>query len=82
MKTTLELPDALLEEAKTYASKRGIPFREVVEISLRSHLEAAQIKAKPFKLKPDKPWHGGKPLVDVSDWPTVRAIAYEGHGGE
>jgi hypothetical protein len=80
MKTTLELPDSLFQEAKAYASARGIPFREVVEISLRRHLEAAQTEVKPFKLRPAKPWHGGKPLVDLSDWPAVRAILYEGRG--
>jgi len=80
MKTTLELPDALFQEAKEFAAKQGIPFREVVEISLRSHLEAAQTKRQSFKLPEDKKWHGGKPLVDLSDWPAVRAILYEGRG--
>ena len=82
MKTTLEIPDALVHEAKEYAAARGIPFREVVEVSLRSHLEAVPATPKPFKLRKDKPWHGGTPLVDLSDWPAIRAIIYEGHCGE
>ena len=79
MKTTLEIPDALFHEAKEYAAARGIPFREVVEVSLRSHLEAVPAKPKPFKVRKVAPWHS-EALVDPSDWPAIRAILYEGRG--
>lgn len=49
MKTTVEIPDSLLQEAKRYAAERNISFREVVEFGLRRVLAD---KKKPFKLKP------------------------------
>ncbi len=76
MKTTLELPDALFQEAKELAAKRGMPFRELVEISLRDHLQAAQTEPKPFKLGEAPSFHA-EPLVDLSDWSAVKAIIRE-----
>ncbi len=79
MKTTLELPDALFQEAKEFAAKHGMPFREVIEVSLRKHLAASSAKAKPFKLRKAPTWNA-EALIEPGDWPTIRSIIYEGHG--
>ena len=42
MKTTIDITDGLVEEAKGLAAARGITFREVVETGLRRVLEAIQ----------------------------------------
>jgi hypothetical protein len=43
MKTTVEIPDGLLREAKVYAACNGIPVREVFELGLRMVLEGSAI---------------------------------------
>ena len=39
VKTTIEIPDALVPEIKRYAAEHGIPMREVVERGVRQLLE-------------------------------------------
>ena len=48
MKTTVEIPDALLREAKNYAARRGMTLKEVLETGLRQVLESER-PARPFK---------------------------------
>jgi len=38
MKTTVELPDELLREAKAAAARQGTSLKEVLTAALRSHL--------------------------------------------
>lgn len=40
MKTTMELPDALLREAKAWAAGKGVPLRQVVVEALAEKLRA------------------------------------------
>lgn len=42
MKTTLEIPDSLLREAKAAAAARGEPLRQLVASALRRHLAAPE----------------------------------------
>ena len=49
MRTTLEIPDALLQRAKTMAAQRGIPLRELV-------CEALTEKLRGDAAREDKPW--------------------------
>ncbi|MEI6491389.1 MAG: DUF2191 domain-containing protein [Verrucomicrobiota bacterium] len=46
MKTTLELPDALLIEAKTAAARRRTTLRALVESALRREIFSAQTPSK------------------------------------
>jgi hypothetical protein len=46
MKTTLELPDALLIEAKTTAARRRTTLRALVESALRREIFSAQTPLK------------------------------------
>jgi len=46
MKTTLELPDALLIEAKTAAARRRTTLRALVESALRRELFPAKTPSK------------------------------------
>lgn len=39
MKTTIEVPDGLLREAKVTAAKRGIPLRRLIEEAISEKLE-------------------------------------------
>jgi hypothetical protein len=48
VKTTLEIPDALFRRAKSAASERGIPFRQLVTDALAEKLRAAGTQEKPW----------------------------------
>lgn len=51
MRTTVSVPDPLLENAKLLAAKRGITLSELVEDALRSQLSQAEPSSpKPFQL--------------------------------
>jgi hypothetical protein len=77
MKTTVEIADALLDEAKAYAADRGLTLRQLIEEGLRSTLQR-----KPrtrFRLRDGS--FGGKGLKEGAfTWPEIRQRAYEGRG--
>ena len=52
MKTTIEISDTLLEQAKTLSSERGWTMRMVFEESLRSYLAKQTARTKPFRFRP------------------------------
>jgi hypothetical protein len=79
MKTTIELPDALFREAKEYAARNGIPFREVMVRGLQNVVHPPRPSKGRFRLKTITT--KGEGLVCDGDWPAIRALSYEGHGG-
>ena len=66
MKTTLNLSDRILQEAKGRAAQQGITLTKFVEDALRAKLMAAD-RAKPFKLKMRTVSGNRPPNVDISD---------------
>ena len=78
MKTTVEIPDSLFRETKSYASARGLTFREVIETALRRTLEQHPAARKSFRLR--KASFKGQGPVAGEDWLTFRRMIYEGHG--
>ena len=66
MRTTLNLPDALVEAAKRRAREEGRTFTSLVEEGLQAVLrdEAAQA---PFEPLPTYGRPGGEVLVDLDD---------------
>jgi hypothetical protein len=79
VKTTVEIPDALFEEVRTFASARGWTFRQVVEAGLRHVLQTDQGRKRPFRLR--KRTFRGQGLVPGLEWPDIREKIYEGRGG-
>jgi hypothetical protein len=80
MKTTIEIPDPLLDEARKVASRDGVTLRTLVEEGLRRAL-AERRKRPEFRLR--KASFKGKGLhPDVRDgsWERIRDLAYEGRG--
>jgi hypothetical protein len=81
MKTTVEISDSLLEEAKRLAAREGSTVRALIEQGLRQVISA---KKKPggFRLrKVTFKGHGLQPGVSTANWEQIRDMAYEGHGG-
>jgi hypothetical protein len=79
MKTTVEIPDALLREAKEYAARQGVPMREIIETGLRLVLERKPSSRRRFRLKTITT--KGEGLICDGDWSTIRSLIYEGYGG-
>ena len=80
MKTTVEIPDALLEQAKRLASQEHTTVRALMEGGLR-RLMAERKEAKPFKLrKVSFRGNGLQPQMAGAAWEGIRDAAYEGRG--
>jgi hypothetical protein len=77
VKTTVELPDSLLREAKAVARARRVTLRQLIADGLRTQIEREQRRKEPFRLR-DGSAHLGKMLVE--SWPEIRRIIYEGRG--
>jgi len=79
MKTTIEISDAVLEQARRVADAEGTTLRALVEQGLRHELARRQSKAKPFRLRDAS--FGGKGLqsdLQGADWEQIRDLAYQG----
>lgn len=48
MKTTLELPEALIRRAQTVAAERGIPLQDLVTEALSDKLSASDKGVRPW----------------------------------
>ncbi len=82
MKTTLDIADPLLLEAKRIAARDGDTLRSLVEQGLRAVLADRQRKAKPFKLRNvSVGGNGMTPEFQGASWAQIRDAAYEGRGG-
>ncbi len=84
MKTTVEIADPLLEQAKLEADRTGCTLRELVERGLRIVLEERRrAEAKPFRLRDASVGgHGLEPGARDGGWPQQRAMIYGDDDGE
>jgi hypothetical protein len=48
MKTTLEIPDSLLRQAKAAAARQGIPLRKLVTQAIAARLSRTSSQARPW----------------------------------
>ena len=82
MKTTIDVADPLLRQAKKLAQQRGTTLKAVFEDTLRRELEAANSRPRLGPVRTHT--FGGKglqPGLSWADWDTLRGMAYEGRGG-
>ncbi len=81
MKTTIDISDSLLQEAKKLSAQRRITLRSLVKQGLREIISRQKSDQK-FKLR--KASFRGNGLQDEfrgESWQKIRIPAYEGHGG-
>ena len=81
MKTTVEIPDSVLDEAKRVAVDEGVTLRALIEQGLRRVLEERR-EDRAFQLR--RASFGGRglrPEVRDGSWERIRDLAYEGRGG-
>jgi hypothetical protein len=80
MKTTVEIPDSLLDEVRRVASREGRTVRALVEEGLRRVL-AERKRTRVFRLrKATFKGKGLQPQVAGSSWKQIRDTTYEGRG--
>jgi hypothetical protein len=81
-KTTLEISDPLLLEARREAERTGTTLRAVIETALM-HLfaERKRVDAKQFRLRhASVAGEGIAPGRREGDWPAIRRDIYAGRG--
>jgi hypothetical protein len=80
MKTTIELPDTLIEQARRVAQREGATLRALVEEGLQRSLEARRQAAR---RQLDFPSYGGNGLTEKfqdAPWSQIRDEIYREHG--
>ena len=81
MKTTVEISDALLKEAKRVAARDETTVRALLEEGLRHALDARRDK-RGFRLRDASYGKGGlRPELREGSWERLRDTIYEGRGG-
>jgi hypothetical protein len=80
-KTTVEISDSLLRDARKLAAREGITLRMVIERGLR-HVIGEKKQKKPFKLR-DACFEGRGLQAEFqgASWEKLRDRIYEGRGG-
>ncbi len=81
MKTTLDISDPLLNEARKIAARERTTVRALVERGLR-HVVAAHRRSRRFRLR-DASFGGRglRPELRDASWDKIRDMIYEGRGG-
>lgn len=81
MKTTIELPDPLLDAVRTLAARTGTTLRALVEAGLRRTLAEHEAQST-FRIS-DRSVEGRglQPEFRGADWDTIRRAAYGDPGG-
>ena len=80
IKTTIELPDDLLEQVRHVARTEGVTLRALVEEGLQRSLEARRNRVRRHL---DFPSYGGSGLTTEfqgAPWNRIRDEIYRGHG--
>jgi len=80
MKTTVEIPDSVLKEARKLASREGTTVKALVVESLQKVIAERKSRGK-FKLrKATFKGKGLQPHMSDAPWDRIRDMAYEGRG--
>ena len=81
MKTTIDISDGLLIEAKQVAAADQTTIKALVEAGLRQVLAKRRSEAAPFRLRPASfRGKGLRPGLQDAGWDRLRELAYEGSG--
>ncbi|HTB39611.1 MAG TPA: hypothetical protein VK777_21155 [Reyranella sp.] len=80
MKTTVEISDPLLREARKLAAREGVTLRTVIERGLHRVITETK-QGTPFKLRRASfKGKGLQPDLRHASWERIRDLAYEGRG--
>lgn len=77
MKTTVEISDALLEQAKELAAERNTTLRSIVEEGLAAVIDSSATRPR-YKMR-DLSFGGSGPAPQKT-WEEIRDMIYKGRG--
>jgi len=81
MKTTIDIADSLLREAKNISILESTTVRALVEEGLREAIKKRKT-GRPFKLRQATfKGKGLQPDFSVAQWDKIRSAAHEDHRG-
>lgn len=81
MKTTIEISEPLLNQARKLATRQGTTLRALVEEGLRK-VVAENRRQEGFSLRRVSfKGQGLQPQIAGAGWDRLREMAYEDHGG-
>ena len=81
MKTTVEISEPLLREARKLAIREGVTLRTLIERGLHRVVTETRQRT-PFKLRRASfKGKGLQPGLRQASWDRLRDLAYEGRGG-
>lgn len=81
MKTTVQIPDSLFEEARKLAHRERTTLKALIQDGLRRVI-AERKKRSRFKLrKASFKGTGLQPQLAGASWEKIRELSYEGRGG-
>jgi hypothetical protein len=81
MKTTVQIPDTLLEEARKLASRERTTLKALIEDGLR-RVVSQHKRRNGFRLrKASFRGKGLQPSAAGASWERIRELSYEGRGG-
>jgi hypothetical protein len=82
VKTTIDIADTVLKEAKLIAAREGTTLRSLVEEGLRRVIEDREQQKSGFRLRDGtfRGGGGGAPGVDPDDWMSIKHLV-RGAGG-
>lgn len=81
MKTTIDIAEAVLKEARETAARDHTTLKELVHEGLLRVLEDRRARRQPFRLRLIEPVGGGfQAEFADGDWQQIRDEIYRGHG--
>jgi CRISPR/Cas system-associated protein Csm6 len=81
MKTTIQIPDSLFEEARRLARRENTTLKALVEQGLR-RIVAERKRHDEFHLRRVTfKGQGLNPQLTAASWEQIRELSYEGRGG-
>ena len=80
MKTTVDIADSLLDEARKLAAREGTTIRALIEEGLR-RIVAERKRPAAFRLRRATfKGDGMRPELAGANWDRIRELGYEGRG--
>jgi hypothetical protein len=81
MRTTVDIPDPVFEEAKKLALREGTSLRELVAVGLRMVLNERRVQGVILLRDARVGGQGLQPDLHDAGWEGLRRAAYHGQGG-
>ena len=80
MKTTVEIPDSLLEEARRVAQRENTTLKALLEQGLRRTLAERKARGRFHLRDASFKGRGLQPGMEGASWEKIRDLIYEGRG--